>query len=48
MDYSIRQTVQLRLNYFTCLRKTDSKTAPKAHTLHSAILRCAPCVFLVP
>ena len=37
--------MQLRLKYFTCLRKTDWKTAPRAHTLHSAILRCALFVF---
>ena len=33
--------MQLRLKYLICLRKADWQTARRAHTLHSAILRCA-------
>ena len=27
-----KDSMQLRMKYFTCLRKTDWKTAPRAHT----------------
>ena len=48
IDHSNKHSMQLRMKYFTCLRKTDWKTAPWAHTLPYCHLEMCTLCFLVP